>query len=130
MALAYLAGKNEYHSVRSIVAALGLPQRLLAEVLKQLSHAGIVAAHRGPAGGYRLDGPASDITLARVVLTLEGPTKVTECHGGHCDLEFSCNIRQGMLDVGDRIQDILERTTVQDLARPPAQRAEATSFPA
>ena len=45
MALAFMAQSGQaYTSVREIVSELGIPRRLLAEVLKDLSHAEIVEA--------------------------------------------------------------------------------------
>ena len=41
-------------SVREICEHYPVPRRLVAEVLKDLCHAGLVDSHRGAAGGYTL----------------------------------------------------------------------------
>lgn len=118
MALAYMAqAGNTYSSVHSIVADLGIPRRLLAEVLKELSRAELVEAVRGPGGGYRLTSPASTLSLARVVEILEGPVKVADCaDGGRCDLSPSCTIQSGIHVVAERIKSVLDTYTLAELA--------------
>jgi Rrf2 family protein len=129
MALAYMAqAGNTYTSVRSIVADLGIPRRLLAEVLKDLSRAELVEAVRGPGGGYRLTSPASSLSLARVVEILEGPVKVAECtDGGRCDLSPSCTIQSGIHVVAERIKSVLDTYTLAELAG--EQAAASTAEP-
>lgn len=119
MALAYLGSRPEgLRSVREIVASLGVPQRLMAEVLKTLARAEVVVATRGPTGGYRLRQPPSEVSLAAVVAVLEGPLQVTDClNGGACDLETSCIIRRGLGEVAHRIEGLLEEFTLGDLLR-------------
>ena len=125
MALAYLAkGGRTYTSVREIVADLSIPKRLLAEVLKELSRAGLVEAVRGPGGGYRLTLPPEELTLARVVEVLEGPALVSECTGGTCDLSHGCTIQSGISGVAERIRAVLEEATLADLGGDPADPAE------
>lgn len=119
MALALLARRDGsgYCSVREIVAELGIPRRLLAEILKDLAHAGIAAAMRGPGGGYRLCRPASELTLARIVSILEGPRFLSECDGGGaCEMEPGCGIRAGIRSVAQRIHVLLEGVTLEEIA--------------
>ena len=126
MALAFLArGGREYTSVRQVVEHLSIPRRLLAEVLKDLSRAGLVEAVRGPGGGYRLTVDAEELTLARVVEVLEGPALVSECSdGGDCDLSAGCLIQSGIHGVARRIRAVLEECSLADLAGDPAPLPE------
>lgn len=118
MALAFMAQSGPaYTSVRSIVSDLGIPRRLLAEVLKDLSRANLVEAVRGPGGGYRLTTSPEDLSLARVVEILEGPVKVAECaDGGRCDLSPSCTIQSGIHVVAERIKSVLDTYSLAELA--------------
>ncbi|TAH34508.1 MAG: Rrf2 family transcriptional regulator [Planctomycetota bacterium] len=133
MALALLAQKGGpaggFCCVREIVDQLSVPRRLLAEILKDLSHAGLVCAARGPSGGYRLCRPASQLSLAEVVAVLEGPHLFADCTGGgRCGLEHGCTIRNGIRGVAARIQRLLADVSVQDIAgarpAPAPQRLE------
>lgn len=122
MALAYMAqAGSAFTSVRSIVADLGIPRRLLAEVLKDLSRAELVEAVRGPGGGYRLTTPPGALSLARVVEILEGPVKVADCtEGGRCDLSPSCTIQSGIHVVAERIKSVLDTYTLAELVGEPS----------
>ena len=46
---------------------LGIPPNYLAKTLHQLARAGVLHSTRGPTGGFRLAGPASALTLERVI---------------------------------------------------------------
>jgi Rrf2 family protein len=118
MALAFMAQSGrDYTSVREIVSELGIPRRLLAEVLKDLSHAEIVEAVRGPGGGYRLTNPADQLSLARVVEVLEGVGTVAKCaDGGRCDLSPSCTIQEGINLVAQRVKAVLSDFTLAELS--------------
>lgn len=57
----------------------GLPVRFVENTLVEMRRAGLVTSHRGADGGYRLGRPASAISIADVIRTLEGP--LAEVHG-------------------------------------------------
>lgn len=125
MALAYLAARpGTYCSVREIVARLGTPRRLLAEVLKALSQAKLVEATRGPGGGYRLRLPADELSLSLVIGILEGPIQVARCSSdGGCDFQAICTIQDGIGEVAGRIMEVLEAYTLGDICRAGANGA-------
>jgi Rrf2 family protein len=56
-----------------IADAQGIPLKFLENILIDLRHAGIVNSQRGPEGGYRLDRPANEITVADVIRAVDGP---------------------------------------------------------
>ena len=65
MALVFLArSRKGCCSVREIHGELGVPRRLLAEVLKALCKVEIVEGIRGPGGGYRLREDPYSISLS------------------------------------------------------------------
>ncbi|WP_432867983.1 RrF2 family transcriptional regulator [Microbispora rosea] len=55
-----------------IAAAQRIPRRFLDNILLQMRRAGLIHSQRGPDGGYWLARPAEQITLADVVLIMEG----------------------------------------------------------
>jgi Rrf2 family transcriptional regulator, nitric oxide-sensitive transcriptional repressor len=117
MALAYLASHPDgFCSVREIVDDLKLPKRLLAEVLKDMSRAGLVDATRGPGGGYRLYSEPQTLPLSRVVEVLEGPVAIADC-GDDCSLQASCLIQGGLSQVTHSIRKVLDNMTVADLLK-------------
>ena len=116
MALAFLGQRDGYFgSVRHIVEELHIPKRLLAEVLKDLAREGLVESSRGPSGGYRLTNAPAEVTLAEVVIALEGPVHVSECDAGACSLAPSCRIQNGIMRIGHEIQGVLQNHTIADM---------------
>src|SRR5215472_15717937 len=66
----------------------------VSKVLKELQRAGLVISTRGAHGGYALARPASTISAADIIDSVEGPVALTECvsHPGQCGLESSCRV--------------------------------------
>ena len=58
---------------------LGVPPPYLAKQLQALSRAGIVAAKRGAAGGYRLARPPESLSLWDVTAAVEGDAPSFRC---------------------------------------------------
>ena len=75
MALQYLASKGASGvvSARAIAERFDIPLDLLAKILQQLAHQGLVAARKGIHGGYQLARPALAISVADVAEAIDGP---------------------------------------------------------
>ena len=56
-----------------IAEAQDIPLQFLEHILLELKHARLVRAKRGAHGGYWLDRPPEEITLANVIRAVEGP---------------------------------------------------------
>jgi Rrf2 family protein len=56
-----------------IATAQDIPLKFLENILSELRTAGIVASRRGADGGYWLDRPAAEVTVADVLRAVEGP---------------------------------------------------------
>ena len=69
-------------SAREIARSFGMPLSLLMNILKRLCVAGLVRSVRGAQGGYALARPAGQITLADLVVALEGPVRLANCVNG------------------------------------------------
>ncbi len=132
IALTVLAGREgEVVSVREIGELYPVPRRLLAEVLKELSRAGILASQRGSNGGYFLTRPAAEINVAQVVGALEGLPAIAGCSSedfepGACEVEPVCPIRSPIQRLRIGVWAVFERMSLRDLAepaRPPLSRA-------
>ncbi len=51
----------------------GIPEPYLTQLLAQLRKSGLVMSRRGRSGGHVLARPPADITLADIIVALEGP---------------------------------------------------------
>jgi Rrf2 family protein len=57
----------------AIARAQSIPLKFLENILGDLRQSGIVRSQRGADGGYWLNRPASEITVADVIRAVEGP---------------------------------------------------------
>ncbi|MBE2223366.1 MAG: Rrf2 family transcriptional regulator [Anaerolineae bacterium] len=117
--------------MKQIAAQEQIPQKFLEQILLTLRHAGIVQSKAGKGGGYYLQKPAEAITLGEVVRILDGPLAPIRCVSQMayepcaCPDEQTCGLRMVMGDVRNAIADILDNTTLLDVAR----RVEASQSP-
>ena len=128
IALVHMADRGRgYVSAREISEHYRIPRRLLAEVLKDLCHAGLIESHRGASGGYALTCSPDDVALSQVVDALEGRPSLTSCesldpaqrgHQGECGLEPVCPIRSPLHRLREGLWQLMQRTTLRSLSTP------------
>ncbi len=56
-----------------IAQAQEIPLKFLENILGDLRQSGLVVSQRGPDGGYRLERPAEEISVADVIRAVDGP---------------------------------------------------------
>ncbi len=97
------------------------PRSVLEQVMPVLRAAGIVRSARGPEGGYRLNKPAAEITLERVVRLFEGQLApigyATRHEPDPCPDIVARSLRETWAEVRDATIDILAAATFADLAK-------------
>jgi FeS assembly SUF system regulator len=120
--LARMAAEPRARSARAWVAESGLPDPTVRKLLKELAHAGLVVARRGPLGGYALARPAVSISVADVLAAIEGPLSPTVCTstGEACTLQDRCPTTGAWHKLAGSLRGVLERTTLADLINPSA----------
>lgn len=94
----------------------------LEQLIAVLRRAGLVESVRGASGGYRLARPPSAITVGEIYRVLEGPIAPVECVEEHylpgsCEREAACASRSIWRRVQLSIMQVLDSTTLADLAR-------------
>lgn len=105
-------------SAREIAEQYEIPVELLAKVLQRLVQRGLLVSHQGTRGGYRLARPANAISVADVIQAIDGPLTMTACSEDEpqkCDQYSSCNVRDPLWRIKDRIVSALATCTVLDL---------------
>jgi FeS assembly SUF system regulator len=105
------------HTARTVAKETKLPLPTVGKLLRQLSEHGLLSSHRGVNGGYNLAREAGSITVAEIILALEGPIGFTECSvvKGLCNMEHSCAIMSNSQIIGDALREALEHVTLFDL---------------
>jgi len=110
---------REPRAVPDLARGTGVPQPTVSKVLKRLAREGVVESQRGAQGGYRLARAPADITIAEVIVALEGPIGVTECASeegaGACDYEGRCDVQGNWRRISAAIHDALERIHLSDM---------------
>lgn len=95
-------------SLKSIAERQGLSEHYLEQLISPLRNVGIVRSVRGAYGGYTLGKSKSEITVADIILTLEGPLALVDE-----------DIRDGLNELWHRLEQsmlsVLETTSLQDL---------------
>jgi Rrf2 family protein len=93
-----------------------------------------VHSTRGKLGGYTLGKPASEIELAEVIRTIDGPLALSPCASrmayrkcDDCLDADTCPIRKVLLEVRDATADILENRSVASMIEKPVARRRKTS---
>ena len=72
-------------SATAIAAETGVPLPTVAKVLKALNGAGLIESQRGVTGGYSLARAPVEISVADIILAIEGPIALTACVDGSED---------------------------------------------
>ena len=104
---------------KDIATELGLPPQFLSKVLQRLAEIGIVSSRRGRKGGFRLGKAADEISLLDVVEVFEGKLEKMECVFGlaSCLDGTACALHCEWNDIKTRLRNLLERTTLIDVAQ-------------
>jgi len=117
--IAILELAARYHSsvparVRDLAEAHNIPARFLVQILLQMKASGFVVSTRGKAGGYYLNRPPQQITLAEVMTAIEGPKN--SCGNGiKKESSVTDVLRRVWNEAGCAQQQVLESVTVAEL---------------
>ncbi len=88
----------------------------LEQLFTKLRKRGLVESSRGPGGGYRLAKQAIDITVARVIYSVDESIDVTRCGGQqNCQGEFRCLTHDLWMELNQHVSEFLNRVTLAEL---------------
>jgi len=110
--------------ISTISEMANIPKKFLEVILLELRHAGYIESKKGKGGGYFLKVPPSQISLAKVFRTIEGPIAPVNCVSlnfyqkcDDCTNEVTCRFRKLMEKIRDANLFILENSSFSDLAK-------------
>ncbi len=104
---------------RSRLAAVAeVPTHFLSKVLQVLARARLIAAHRGPNGGFALAVTAGQVSVLDVVEAVEGPIALNVCatNGSGCSRQGWCPAHLVWQDAQAALTQVLKNATIARLA--------------
>jgi Rrf2 family iron-sulfur cluster assembly transcriptional regulator len=110
---------GEYIMAKTVAAEADIPAHFLAKILQDLARHGFLKSNKGPRGGFRLNVPAEDLNILRIVEVVDGPGRYDRCIGGssECNDRSACGMHDSWRVLRSRIIDYLGGTSVADLAK-------------
>ena len=120
-ALMILAKKDgEELSVNDLAEIENVSTSYLAKVMQELSNHNIVSSSEGKQGGYKLNLPPEEITMAQITDIFETDKGVFDCvddlHG--CKIRDRCKIHAVFWEAYQKMLVELEKTTIADILDP------------
>jgi Rrf2 family iron-sulfur cluster assembly transcriptional regulator len=115
-------------SAGEIAGRQQISQAYLEQLFARLRRRGLVTAHRGPGGGYRLARPAAETSVADVVMAVDEPLRAIRCGGGKlgCMKDGArCLTHDLWEETGRHIRDYLASVSLADVASGRLRRAPA-----
>jgi len=114
--------EGQLTGVAELAQANAIPKKFLDAILAELRNAGFVRSRKGKLGGYGLARPAAEIMIGHVVRVLDGPLAPIPCASRtryqpceDCEVE-TCQVRHLMLDVRNAIAQVLDQTSLTQMA--------------
>jgi FeS assembly SUF system regulator len=109
---------GERLSATELSGETGVPLPTAQKLMGQLATAGLLDSVRGPAGGFSLSRPATQISLADIVEAVEGPIALSACSdGGDCAVEEHCAVRPHWPVVNQALRGALASVSLVQLSR-------------
>ncbi len=121
VALSFMArDTGAFYSAAVIAERTGVPLPSASKLLKMLVNSGVLVSRRGAAGGYGLARSPQAISVADLVIAVDGPIALADClqdeSSSVCGLEGFCAVRGPWQKVSDAIRVALEEVTLADIA--------------
>jgi Rrf2 family transcriptional regulator, iron-sulfur cluster assembly transcription factor len=108
-------------TVQEISSRQGISAKYLEHLLSVLRKAGLLTSERGPKGGYRLSRPAFQITLAEILVALEGGSSAVSCLGPEapgespCLWKEKCALQDVWIKINNGILELLSGLTLEEI---------------
>jgi len=115
-ALVYLAvnsSPKQRYGTKKIAEDLDFPEHFLGKVLQQLARKNIISSAKGPNGGFCIDNNAIEISLLKIIESIDGLAFFSTCGLGlhECNDEKPCPIHKDyQIFRGDFYKMLSEKT--------------------
>ncbi len=119
-ALVYLAANSntsQRFGTKKIAEDLDFPEHYLGKVLQQLARNDIISSAKGPNGGFCVDENAMEISLLKVIESIDGLAFFSTCGLGlhECNDEKPCPIHKDYQIFRGDFYKMLSEKTIKDM---------------
>ena len=118
--LSFLADhEKERFSAKKLHEELEIPWPYLRQLLTSLSKSGFIYSVQGRNGGFQLQTPSDQITLAKIVDSVEGLNVFGTCIMGFkkCPFNHTCAMHEVWRETRESILKVLNNTTLAQLKK-------------
>lgn len=105
--------------LKEVAREIDSPEAYTSKILQKLSRGGVVISGKGPTGGFSMEPESLKTTkLSDVVIAIDGDGIFKGCGLGlkQCDALQPCPLHFKFKEVRDKLQMLLESTTVLELS--------------
>jgi len=114
-------------SLGDIAARQDISLSYLEQLFARLRRSGVVLSTRGPGGGYRLNGGADEISVARIIDAVDEPVEYTRCGGSRdCQNHERCLTHDLWEELNEHVRSLLDEMTLAALRARPGVREVAS----
>jgi FeS assembly SUF system regulator len=112
--------EGETLSAHALAELIHVEVPTASKVLKLLAGANLLQSYRGASGGYRVNRPAEQVSVAEIIAAIEGPIAMTECsvEAGLCSQEDSCNLRSNWQRISVAVARALQNVSLAEMSAP------------
>jgi len=98
---------------------LHIPAATVRKLLKKLVDAKLVTSIRGNKGGYQLTFAPENISIAQVIVAVEGPISITECaiNNSECKSSKRCDLKENWSIINNYFVNTLSAINLLDMSR-------------
>jgi Rrf2 family protein len=119
-ALIFIAQKSKVGykvGIKEVAKGIDAPEYFIAKILHELTKKGLVQSLKGPTGGFYMDKPSLQHSLADVVKAIDGDKIFSGCGLGldYCSERRPCPIHNEFKKVREEIYEMLQGAKLGDL---------------
>ena len=114
-------------SVRSVCRAAKVPESFTRKVFQNLVKSGILAARRGPGGGYRFRKDPTQVSVLDIIYAVDGKDAFEKCviKDFRCDKKNFCPLHPMWMKARENMIGELKKSSVSGLVRKNKIKKEA-----
>lgn len=123
LAAQYMSSKNDddLATAKQMAIDLQISFEFLSKCLQLMMKKNLIQSQQGIKGGYFLTKSSEQISLWDIINAVDEKVGIVECsvhynNGNKCEREYSCEIKDPMVIIQKKINNIFKTTSLKDLS--------------